>query len=62
MTDPVTKRRKRVVRRVSNEPELLAVVQSLEGVDAALVDFASLNVLQQLRLITETDILIGRGK
>ena len=61
MMDPKTRRPKKMVRRISNEEALLQALQRRPGVSARLVDLASLTLMEQLTLITETDILVGEG-
>lgn len=53
-------RTRKIVRRIGNEDALLAALQgAASGVDVRLVELAELDLLGQLKLITETDILIG---
>ena len=59
MMDPKTRRQKKIVRRISNEEGLLQALQRRPGVSARLVDLASLTLMDQLTLITQTDILVG---
>ena len=61
MMDPKTRRLKKMVRRISNEEALLKALQQRPGVNARLVDLASLTLMEQLTLVTETDILVGEG-
>jgi hypothetical protein len=48
-----------VVRGISNEPQVLQMLQSFVGVEAHLVDLSSLSLADQLDLVVDTDILIG---
>jgi len=50
---------RRLVRLINNEDEVAAMLRALPGVDAQMVDLASLTLQQQLELIAHTDILVG---
>ena len=51
--------RKRVTRRIGNEPELLEALASISGTQTQLVDLATLSLQDQIELIVSTDLLIG---
>lgn len=48
-----------VVRGISNEPQVVAMLQSFDGVEVALVDLSGLTLAEQLDTVVDTDILIG---
>lgn len=51
----------RVVRGIGNEGELHAALQGIADTSTRLVDLSSLTLTEQLDLIVETDILIGKS-
>lgn len=48
-----------VVRGISNEAELQAALDSIEGIAVRSIDLSSIDLTSQLDLIFNTDILIG---
>ncbi|KAK9806661.1 hypothetical protein WJX73_005480 [Symbiochloris irregularis] len=52
-------RGKKVTRRVGNEAEIMAMLRQVPGTAPQLVDLAALSLLDQLSLLTTTDLLIA---
>ena len=48
-----------VVRGISNENELHAALQGIQGATSQLVDLSVLTIAEQIDLIANTDILVG---
>lgn len=58
--NPRTKQKRSLKRRISNEAALLAALQqAAPAAEVRLLDLANLSLLEQLRLVSETDILVG---
>ena len=48
-----------VGRQIDNEEELLAVAATIAGADVQRVDFATMDAVEQVRMISRTDVLVG---
>lgn len=51
-----------MTRRVGNENAIMAMLARLPGAAPQLVDLADMPLLDQLRLLTGTDVLIGAAR
>ena len=51
--------RRKVTRRVDNEEAIMAMLRSVPGMAPQMVDLAAHTLLDQLRLLSSTDVLIG---
>ena len=47
-------------RQIANEDELWQSVQQLPGIEPALLDFAGMPLLEQVRSIAGADLVVGK--